>query len=63
MTHTYALLSVSSACYKEIRDLLAKSGYQHAFHRDAESGECIDMHGIALVVAEEPVVEKPRGRS
>lgn len=49
MTYTYAILKVSPATYKEIKDKLENSGYQHAFHDDRdEDGVVIDMHGIAL---------------
>jgi hypothetical protein len=49
-THTYAVLEISKAAYKEIRDKLAKAGYDHAFNSDSEHKEVIDMHGIALAV-------------
>jgi hypothetical protein len=55
MTHTYAVLEVSSAAYQEIKEKLDKAGYAHAFHRDDEHGIVIDMHGIAL--AEAPFVD------
>jgi len=49
MTHTYAILEVSSAAYKEIKDKLEAAGYQHAFYDDRDGdGIIIDMHGIAL---------------
>lgn len=52
MTYTYAILAVSRAVYTEVRKRLAELGYDQAFHDDANGGEVIDMHGIAL--AEEP---------
>lgn len=48
MTHTYAVLDVSAACYAEIRRRLAAADYRHAFH-----GDVIDMHGIAIRVEQE----------
>ena len=48
MTHTYAVLVVSPAVYREVRNRLAAVGYQHAFEPDGEGGEVIDMHGMAL---------------
>jgi len=51
-THTYAVLEVSPAAYREIRALLKAAGYEHAFHLERE-GEVIDMHGIALTPAKE----------
>lgn len=45
--YTYAILDVSPATYREIREKLDAAGYQHAFHRDG-GREVIDMHGIAL---------------
>ncbi len=44
MSHTYVLCEVSRAAYDEIAAKLRAAGYDHAF-----DGECIDMHGIALV--------------
>lgn len=43
-THTYVVLEVSDQTYCEIRELLAKAGWQQALMPDNE----IDMHGIAL---------------
>lgn len=51
VTHTYAVLKISSAAYKEIRDKLEAAGYAEQFHSRQVSGEdseVIDMHGIAL---------------
>lgn len=47
-TYTYVTLEVSSAAYQEIKALLEKAGYQHAFHEDRQDGVLIDMHGLAL---------------
>jgi hypothetical protein len=59
MTHTYAVLEVSRACYDEIRALLVAAGYEHALStRDRDYGEVIDMHGIAL--GAEPPRQEPR---
>ena len=44
MTYTYAILEISPAAYREIREKLEAAGYQHAFEPDG----AIDMHGIAL---------------
>ncbi len=46
MTHTYALLTVSRACYDEIASLLHGAEYEQAF---MDNG-AIDMGGIALTV-------------
>lgn len=43
MTHTYAILVLSKAAWKEIRDKLAGTGYEDQIHDDK-----IDMHGIAV---------------
>jgi len=45
MSHTYALLEVSSSAYDEIKRKLLDAGYGHAINAEGE----IDMHGIALV--------------
>lgn len=47
MSHTYAILEVPGTVYAAVRALLARAGYDHAFH-DRPDGERIDMHGIAL---------------
>ena len=52
-THTYAVLEVSPAAYREIRGALEAAGYAHAFHQGGD-GEVIDMHGIALGVGARP---------
>lgn len=44
MSHTFAELEVSLETYNEIKKLLEKAGYHHAFVDGA-----IDMHGIGLV--------------
>lgn len=46
-TRTYAVLPISPAAYREVRQQLEAAGYQHAFH-EHEGEEVIDMHGIAL---------------
>lgn len=47
MTHTYVILEISSAAYKEIKQKLEAAGYHHVFHENR--GEVvIDMQGIAL---------------
>jgi len=46
-THTYAVLEVPRTVYAAVRALLARAGYDHAFHSNVD-GEVIDMHGIAL---------------
>ncbi len=48
-THTYAVLQISPAAYREIRTALAMAGYEDQFH-DHRDGEIIDMHGIALQI-------------
>lgn len=48
VTHTYAVLDISKEAYQEIRRLLEEAGYSHAFHKDDERPEVIDMHGIAI---------------
>jgi hypothetical protein len=51
-THTYAILPLSPAAYQEIREKLLAAGYGHAVHDRNDpaphSGECIDMHGLAV---------------
>jgi hypothetical protein len=47
-THTYAILEVSPATYREIRAKLLSVDYGHAIQHERGDGEVIDMHGIAL---------------
>ena len=48
-THTFVTLTVPPLVYLAIRDLLINAGYNHAFvDFGHETGERIDMHGIAL---------------
>lgn len=49
MSHTYALLAVSEAVYKEIATKLRAADYPQAFHAQADGSVVIDMHGVALV--------------
>ncbi len=57
MSHTFAGLLVSPACWAEIEGKLITAGYHHAFHRQGND-VVIDMHGIGLLVdAPEPVCE------
>lgn len=50
-THTYALMGVSRATYREIAAKMREAGYGHAFHVEG-SRYAIDMHGIAIICAE-----------
>ena len=58
MSHTYAILEVSESTYNEIGEKLRAAGYDQAFHEDNSlrslNGIVIDMHGIALSLADEP---------
>lgn len=47
VTHTYAILKISAAAYKEIADKLRAAGYHENFDKD-DGAEVIDMHGIAI---------------
>lgn len=49
-THTFAILPVSLATYREIADKLQQAGYDHAIFEDEKGSHVIDMHGIALEV-------------
>lgn len=48
MTNSYAILTVSSEAYQEIRSALEAAGYGDQFKQTAK-GEVIDMHGLALL--------------
>ena len=62
MTYTYALLPVSQRTYDEIAEKLRDAGYDQAFQEDTSltslNGQVIDMHGIALSLADEPTPER-----
>lgn len=47
-THTYVILPLSAAAYREIRAKLLAAGYGHAFQNVGTFEEVIDMHGIAI---------------
>lgn len=47
-THTYVILPLSPAAYREIRAKLREAGYDHAFQDMGTPDEVIDMHGIAV---------------
>ena len=48
MTHTYAVLEISTEAFYEIKAKLEAASYRHTFTEDREHGMVIDMHGIAL---------------
>lgn len=48
MTHTYATMEVPRAVYDAVKSRLIAADYDHAIHPH-RNGECLDMHGIALV--------------
>jgi hypothetical protein len=54
-THTYAVLDISPAAFREIAEKLKAAGYGHAFHEE-EGRNIVDMQGIA--VAEEAHVTR-----
>ena len=62
MTYTYALMHVSQRTYYEIAEKLSDAGYDQAFHKDDSltslNGQVLDMHGIAIAMADEPTPEK-----
>ena len=47
-THTYVIVPLSPAAYREIRAKLEGAGYGHAFLAVGIPEEVIDMHGIAV---------------
>lgn len=47
VTHTYAILDVSPACYQEIKDKLIDAGYLEHLHREVDY-ELVVMEGLAL---------------
>lgn len=65
-THTYAILQVDNAAYRDIRARLVDVGHEDAIHTD-DDNEVINMHGIALQATYNKVashsVSSPRRRS
>jgi len=53
-THTFAEMQISGKAYDEIRAKLEDAGYGHAL-LPMEGGVTLDMHGIGLTRAPEPV--------
>ncbi|MGH7166521.1 MAG: hypothetical protein ACREIS_13470 [Nitrospiraceae bacterium] len=51
-TYTYAIMVLSPAAYREVRQNLVDAGYDHSIQEGSE-GEVLDMHGIALMESEE----------
>jgi hypothetical protein len=47
-THTYVILPLSPAAYREIRAKLLEAGYVHAVQDVGTPEERIDMHGLAV---------------
>jgi hypothetical protein len=47
-THTYVIVPLSPAAYREIRATLLEAGYGHACLDVGTPEEVIDMHGIAV---------------
>jgi len=56
-THTYVVMPLSEAAYREIRRKMEEAGYDHALDDSEEFGTVINMHGIA--VAQEALVNYP----
>lgn len=50
-THTYAIMEVPREVFEVVKAKLEDAGYQHAIH----DGDTLDMHGVALRVAESTV--------
>ena len=48
MTHTYAVLEISTEAFAEIKAKLEAASYLHTLTEDREHGMVMDMHGIAL---------------
>jgi chromosome condensin MukBEF complex kleisin-like MukF subunit len=48
VSHTYAILDVTSETFREIQNKLEAAGYQHAFKEDAQGQLLIDLHGVAI---------------
>lgn len=60
-THTFVVLDLSPAAFREISDQLKAADYGHCFlHSDGR--DVIDMQGIA-VAKEESKVQSPRSKS
>ena len=53
-THTSAVVNISPASYLEIFGILMANGYQHAVRNGQDGQQVLDMHGLALRVADPP---------
>lgn len=47
-THTFAMLDLSPAAFREIQEKLKAAGYEDQFH-EVDGKIAIDMHGIAVI--------------
>lgn len=46
-THTYVILPLSPAAFKEVETELRAAGYDHAFDKDENGAVVMDLHGLA----------------
>lgn len=46
-THTYVILPLSPAAFKEVETELRAAGYDHAFDKDDNGAVTIDLDGLA----------------
>lgn len=53
MSHTYAMVLVSSDTYEELKEILLQAGYAEQIHQQ-DGKERLDMHGLALSRCQEP---------
>ena len=53
-THTFIVVDISPASYLEIFGILMANGYQHAVRDGQDGQQVLDMHGLALRVADPP---------
>jgi hypothetical protein len=60
MSENYTVLKLSRLAFDEIKQRLKESGQDDRFYDDANEGELIDMHGIALAIHILPDLSKGR---
>ncbi len=59
MSHTYVILPLSPAAFKEVEIELRAAGYDHAFDKDENGKLVIDLHGLAAQSTEDGSVGVP----
>jgi hypothetical protein len=61
LSENYTVLKISRRAFDEIKQRMEEAGHDGAFYSDANVGECIDMHGIAIALGLYPKLPERNG--